>query len=148
MSIQCFDWSKMAAEGFPVARIDEYAKPYEPAIHVLRSVITTRKWSLACALKRNSDDWLGSPMPHIPKNYNRSSFRIFFYIHVMLRRHALQTKDVFLGILTKTGWWIRRPDFYLFSLWFHLKFPIKNNHTSPITKLYKTKYSFSRYYFM
>ena len=38
VSIQCFDWSKMAAEGFPVARIDEYAKPCEPAIHVLRSV--------------------------------------------------------------------------------------------------------------
>ena len=30
----------MAAEGFPVARIDEYAKPCEPAIHVLRSVVT------------------------------------------------------------------------------------------------------------
>ena len=30
VSIQCFDWSKMAAEGFPVARIDEYAKPCEP----------------------------------------------------------------------------------------------------------------------
>ena len=29
----------MAAEGFPVARIDKYAKPCEPAIHVLRSVI-------------------------------------------------------------------------------------------------------------
>ena len=29
----------MAAEGFPVARIDEYAKPCEPAIHVLRSVL-------------------------------------------------------------------------------------------------------------
>ena len=28
----------MAAEVFPVARIDEYAKPCEPAIHVLRSV--------------------------------------------------------------------------------------------------------------
>ena len=28
----------MAAEGFPVARIDKYAKPCEPAIHVLRSV--------------------------------------------------------------------------------------------------------------
>ena len=39
VSIQCFDWSKMAAEGFPVARIDEYTKPCEPAIHVLRSVI-------------------------------------------------------------------------------------------------------------
>ena len=38
VSIQCFDWSKMAAEGFPVAPIDEYAKPCEPAIHVLRSV--------------------------------------------------------------------------------------------------------------
>ena len=38
VSIQCFDWSKMAAEGFPVARIDEYAKPCEPAIHVLSSV--------------------------------------------------------------------------------------------------------------
>ena len=38
VSIHCFDWSKMAAEGFPVARIDEYAKPCEPAIRVLRSV--------------------------------------------------------------------------------------------------------------
>ena len=38
VSIQCFDWSKMAAEAFPVARTDEYAKPCEPAIHVLRSV--------------------------------------------------------------------------------------------------------------
>ena len=38
VSIKCFDWSKMAAEVFPVARIDEYAKPCEPAIHVLRSV--------------------------------------------------------------------------------------------------------------
>ena len=38
VSIQCFDWSKMTAEGFPVARIDQYAKPCEPAIHVLRSV--------------------------------------------------------------------------------------------------------------
>ena len=28
----------MAAEVFPVARIDEYAKPCEPAIHVWRSV--------------------------------------------------------------------------------------------------------------
>ena len=36
--IQRFDWSKMAAEGFPVVRIDEYAKPCEPAIHVLGSV--------------------------------------------------------------------------------------------------------------
>ena len=42
VSIQCFDWSKMVAEGFPVARIDEYAKPCEPAIHVLRSVIHGR----------------------------------------------------------------------------------------------------------
>ena len=41
VSIKCFDWSKMAAEGFPVARIDEYAKPCEPAIHVLRSVAYT-----------------------------------------------------------------------------------------------------------
>ena len=41
VSIQCFDWSKMAAEGFPVARIDEYAKPCEPAIHVLRSVVVS-----------------------------------------------------------------------------------------------------------
>ena len=41
VSIQCFDWSKMAAEGFLVARIYEYAKPCEPAIHVLRSVVST-----------------------------------------------------------------------------------------------------------
>ena len=41
VSIKCFDWSKMAAEVFPVARIDEYAKPWEPAIHVLRSVEST-----------------------------------------------------------------------------------------------------------
>ena len=38
VSIKCFDWSKMAAEVFPVARNDEYAKPCESAIHVLRSV--------------------------------------------------------------------------------------------------------------
>ena len=44
VSIQCFDWSKMAAELFPVARIDEYAKPCEPAIHVLRSVILSGVW--------------------------------------------------------------------------------------------------------
>ena len=30
----------MAAEGFPVARIEEYAKPCEPAIHVLRSQLS------------------------------------------------------------------------------------------------------------
>ena len=36
----------MATEGFPVARIDEYAKPCEPAIHVLRSVAET----VGCAL--------------------------------------------------------------------------------------------------
>ena len=41
VSIQCFDWSKMAAEGFSVARIDEYVKPCEPAIHVLRSVVVS-----------------------------------------------------------------------------------------------------------
>ena len=35
----------MAAEGFPVARIDEYAKPCEPAIHVLRSVAVIRRRS-------------------------------------------------------------------------------------------------------
>ena len=33
VSIQCVDWSKMAAEVFPVARIDEYVKQCEPAIH-------------------------------------------------------------------------------------------------------------------
>ena len=43
VSIKCFDWSKMAAEVFPVALIDNYAKPCEPAIHVLRSVATKRK---------------------------------------------------------------------------------------------------------
>ena len=32
VSIKCFDWSKMAAEVLPVERIDEYAKPCEPAI--------------------------------------------------------------------------------------------------------------------
>ena len=50
VSIQCFDWSKMAAEGFPVARIDEYAKPCEPAIHVLRSVVDIRRTSFSCKL--------------------------------------------------------------------------------------------------
>ena len=33
----------MAAKGFLVARIDEYAKPCEPAIHVLRSVGNTQR---------------------------------------------------------------------------------------------------------
>ena len=40
VSIKCFDWSKMAAEVLPVARIDEYAKSCEPAIHVLRSGVS------------------------------------------------------------------------------------------------------------
>ena len=35
--IKCFDWSKMAADVFPVARIDEYAKPSEPASNVIFS---------------------------------------------------------------------------------------------------------------
>ena len=39
VQIECFDWSKMAAEVLPVARTDDYAKPCEPAIHVLRSVV-------------------------------------------------------------------------------------------------------------
>ena len=52
VSIKCFDWSKMAAEVFPVARIDEYGKPCEPAIHVLRSVYTTRETSMAHAVLR------------------------------------------------------------------------------------------------
>ena len=38
--IQCYDWIKMAADVLPVARIDEYAKPCEPVIHVLRSVLS------------------------------------------------------------------------------------------------------------
>ena len=42
-SIQCFDWSQMAADVLPVARIDEYVKPCEPAIHVLRSVVKLKK---------------------------------------------------------------------------------------------------------
>ena len=33
----------MAAEVFPVARIDEYAKPCEPAFHVSRSVELSRE---------------------------------------------------------------------------------------------------------
>ena len=43
VSIKCFDWSKMAAEVLPVARTDDYAKPCELAIHVLRSVETSRQ---------------------------------------------------------------------------------------------------------
>ena len=45
VSIKCFDWSKMAVEVFPVARIDEYAKPCEPAIHEFRSVTFKHKKS-------------------------------------------------------------------------------------------------------
>ena len=44
----------MAAEGFPVARIAEYAKPCEPAIHVLRSVYessTIRARKSKCATR-------------------------------------------------------------------------------------------------
>ena len=44
VSIKCFDWSKMAAEVFPVARIDKYAKPCEPAIHVIEVSGITRWW--------------------------------------------------------------------------------------------------------
>ena len=63
VSIQCFDWSKMAAEGFPVARIDEYAKPCEPAIHVLRSVIAASVSYPVCR-----DQWV--------KGHLRSSCKI------------------------------------------------------------------------
>ena len=101
------------------------------------------------APKRNSDYWLGNTLPHIPTITFKSILRSFCHIYVMQRRHAHQTEDVFLSILTmltKTGWWIRRPDFYQFSLWFHLKFPIKNNRTLPISKLYKTRYNFTKYY--
>ena len=61
VSIQCFDWSKMAAEGFPVARIDEYAKPCEPAIHVLRSVADDSKASLVRVKKRTEHEPTLSP---------------------------------------------------------------------------------------
>ena len=47
VSLKSFDWSEMAAEViYPVARIDEYAKPCEPAIHVLRSVTRTRLFKM------------------------------------------------------------------------------------------------------
>ena len=108
--------------------------------------MATRKWSLAFA-KRNSVYWLGKTLPHVHKMTFKSIFQNILSHQCIQRRHALQTKDVFFGILTKTGWWIRRPDFYRFSLWFHLKFPI-NNCTLPITKLYKTRYIFTKYYFM
>ena len=49
----------MAAKGFPVARIDEYAKPCEPAIHVLRSVVKTH--NLLRHLKNMADCGLYVP---------------------------------------------------------------------------------------
>ena len=55
------------------------------------------------APKRNSDYGLGNPLPHIPKITFKSIFRIFCHIHVMQQTYALQTRDVFLGMLTKTG---------------------------------------------
>ena len=85
----------------------------------------------------NSDYWLNSPLPHIPKITFKSIFRIFCHMHVMQRRHTFQTGDVFLGILTKTNWWIRGPDFCWFSLWLHFKFPIKNNNTLPLLNCIK-----------
>ena len=42
----------MAAEGFPVAHTDEYAKPCEPAIHVLRSVAATQAFQNGCFVNR------------------------------------------------------------------------------------------------
>ena len=68
-----------------------------------------------------------------PKITFKSNFRIFCHIHVMQQRHALQTEDVFLDILTKTGWWICRPEFYRFSLWFHWKFRKKKTKTKTKT---------------
>ena len=44
----------MAAELLPVARIDEYAKPCEPAIHVLTSVAVQRHFVSAILFLR---DW-------------------------------------------------------------------------------------------
>ena len=35
VSIKCFDWSKKAAEVFPVARIDVYAKLCDPGASLL-----------------------------------------------------------------------------------------------------------------
>ena len=64
VSIHCFDWSKMAAEVFPVARIDEYAKQCEPAINVLKSVVMTRMANNTFAptththFISNSNNWL------------------------------------------------------------------------------------------
>ena len=55
----------MAAEGFPVARIGEYAKPCEPAIHVLRSVIFTssalRILKFHMPLLRIQNEWQYDP---------------------------------------------------------------------------------------
>ena len=108
-----------------------------------RSLSPIPKWKFSTprvwhAPKRNSDYWLGNPLPHIPKITFKSIFRTFWPIHIMQRRHVLITEDVFFGIglLTKTGQWIRRPDFYQFSLWFHLRL-FKNNHTLPITNFIK-----------
>ena len=41
----------MAAEVFPVARIDEYAKPCEPAIHLLRSLSSSKCRKQAVCVK-------------------------------------------------------------------------------------------------
>ena len=37
---------------------------------------------------------------------------------------------------------------YRFPIWFHLKLPIKNKCTLPITKLYKTRYIITKHFFM
>ena len=60
----------------------------------------------------NSNYWLGiNPLAHIPKITFKFTFRTFGHIHVMQQRHTLYTEDV---TMTKTGWCMRRPDFYRF----------------------------------
>ena len=50
------------------------------------------------------------------------------YICVVQQRY-FQTKNKFSSgaDTTESGWWICRPDFYLYSLWFHVRFQNKRN---------------------
>ena len=73
---------------------------------------------------------------HIPKSYIKFVSRTILPHPCHTTRARSLNWGWFIGILTKSGWWMHRLD-YRFPLWFHLKFPIKRKKcTLPITKFY------------
>ena len=101
-------------------------------------IIATPKWSLTCAIRRIPiTDWVThcrtSQKLHLNPFLKYSTTSMSGSMSCNVGAHALLTADVFWSILTKTGWGIvDYADFYRFSLWFHLKFPVRNNCTLPM----------------